>query len=208
MALAKVMVADDQPLILEALTARLALLGMPITAVAPGGLCLLDTFVEAQPDVLVLDVKLQAGSGLGIARQLLSRAPNARLVFFAQQTQMSIISDVYRLGARGYVTKDMPISILADSIRTAHRGDIYFMPGMAERVATTHERSPYSLLAEREMAVFKLMATGLSIQEIASALRVTRKTAGLICAAVRSKLSAPRSADITRLAVRYEVIDA
>jgi DNA-binding NarL/FixJ family response regulator len=165
-----------------------------------------------QPDVLVLDIRFgEALTGLDVARDILGRQPEARIVFLTQFDQDSLIKECYRIGARAFITKDCDPEELAAAVRRAHAGALYFMPRIAERLASLSvqgDASPQSLLDERALEIFTLMAEGLTNAEIAERLDVSSKTISNASQAIKDKLGVHRAADITRLAVRYGLLQA
>ncbi|RTL32534.1 MAG: response regulator transcription factor [Burkholderiales bacterium] len=208
MGMPTVLLADDHPVITDGVASGLALFGMPVVSVVHDGARVTAAFEEHRPDVAVLDVRLGGVSGLSVAREILTSHPPAKLIFFSQYEQVSIIAESYRIGVKGYVTKDQSMNMLAHAIRNVHSGGVFFMPGVSDILVTHPAAAPSHTLTPREMRALKLLATGLTVQEVALDLGVTRKTAGLVCAAVRRKLGASRTAELVRLAINFGVVDA
>lgn len=211
MAQVRVMIADDHPLIIEGLSAALKRLGLMVVGQAETTAAVIPKFVEAKPDVLVLDVRFGPGpTGLDVARELLVKAPSARIVFYSQFDQDEIVREAYRLGGAAFVTKNSAPQALARAIEEAHAGKTYFLPEIAERMALLGVRgdtSPRSRLDDREIEVFMQLADGFTNNEIAARMKLSAKTIGMIGQAVREKLGVQRATDLTRLAVRHGMID-
>lgn len=211
MAQVRVMIADDHPLIIEGLSAALKRLGLMVVGQVETAAAVIPKFVEAKPDVLVLDVRFGPGpTGLDVARELLVKAPSARIVFYSQFDQDEIVREAYRLGGAAFVTKNSSPQALARAIEEAHAGKTYFLPEIAERMALLGVRgdsSPRSRLDEREIEVFMQLADGFTNNEIAARMKLSAKTIGTIGQAVREKLGVQRATDLTRLAVRHGMID-
>lgn len=211
MATIKVLLADDHPLILEGLRAALTKRGMRIIGETGSADEVVGRFRQCRPDVLVLDLRFgQGATGLDVARALLSQQPEARIVFYSQFDQDEVIREAYRLGAAAYITKNQPPDVLARAITEAARGKTYFVPAIAERLALLGVRgdgSPRARLDPREAEVFVQLASGLTNNEIAERMSLSSKTIGVIAQAIREKLGVQRTAEMTRLAVRYGMID-
>lgn len=211
MAQVQVMIADDHPLIIEGLSAALRRLGLSVVGQAETAETVIPAFMETKPDVLVLDVRFGPGpTGLDVARELLGKAPTARIVFYSQFDQDEIVREAYRLGGAAFITKNTLPAALARAIEEAHAGKTYFLPDIAERMALLGVRgdsSPRSKLDEREMEVFMQLAGGFTNNEIAARMKLSAKTIGTIGQAVREKLGVQRATDLTRLAVRHGMID-
>lgn len=211
MANIKVLLADDHPLILEGLKAALTKRNMRIVGETGSAEEVVSLFRQCRPDVLVLDLRFgQGATGMDVTRSLLSKDPEARIVFYSQFDQNEVIREAYRLGAMAYVTKNQPPGVLASAIEEAARGKTYFVPAIAERLALLGVRgdeSPRSRLDAREAEVFVQLANGLTNNEIAERMSLSSKTIGVIAQAIREKLGVQRAAEMTRLAVRYGMID-
>jgi two-component system invasion response regulator UvrY len=211
MATIKVLLADDHPLILEGLKATLGKRQVRVVGETGSTDEVIGLYRQCRPDVLVLDLRFGQGpTGLDVARSLLSKEPEARIVFYSQFDQDEVIREAYRIGASAYVTKNQPPEILAQAIGEAARGKTYFVPSIAERLAllgVRGDKSPRARLDTREAEVFVQLANGLTNNEIAARMRLSSKTIGVIAQAIREKLGVQRAAEMTRLAVRYGMID-
>lgn len=211
MATIKVLLADDHPLILEGLKAALTKKSMRVVGATGSADEVMGLYRQCRPDVLVLDLRFgQGATGLDVARSLLSKEPEARIVFYSQFDQDEVIREAYRIGASAYITKNQPPDVLAKAIAEAARGKTYFVPAIAERLALLGVRgdeSPRARLDAREAEVFVQLANGFTNNEIAAQMSLSSKTIGVIAQAIREKLGVQRAAELTRLAVRYGMID-
>lgn len=166
---------------------------------------------QLRPDVAVLDVRFGPGpTGLDVARELLAQQPGSRVVFYSQFDQDEVIRDAYRLGGAAFVTKNQKPEILFEAITVAAQGKTFFPPAIAERLAVLGlhgDESPRARLDARELEVFLHLASGLNNNEIAEQMGLSSKTIGMVGQTVREKLGVQRGAELTRLAVRYGLID-
>jgi two-component system, NarL family, invasion response regulator UvrY len=211
MAALRVLIADDHPLIIEGLIGALKRLGLRVAGQVQRATDVVANYMQTRPDVLVLDVRFGPGpTGLDVARELIARDANARIVFYSQFDQNEVIREAYRLGGAAFITKDTRPEVLARAIGEAHAGRTFFLPEIAERLALLGVRgdpSPRSMLDEREVEVFMLMAGGLTNNEIAERMSLSAKTIGSIGQSVKEKLGVQRATDMTRLAVRHGMLD-
>jgi len=206
----RIMLADDHPVVMTGFAMSLEGPDMEVVAQARTPEEALQHYAAVQPDVLILDIRFGGQlTGLDIARQVFEQSPAARIVFLSQFDQDSLIKEAYRIGARAFITKDCDPEELAAAVRRAQDGELYFMPAIAERLASLSVRgdaSPQSLLDERSLEIFRMMAEGLTNAEIAEQLDVSSKTISNTSQAIKDKLGVFRAADITRLAVRHGLI--
>jgi len=206
----RVLVADDHPLVIKGLPDVLAPFGIDVVAAISGAAEVLTRYKELRPDVVVLDVRLGPARGLEVVQQLLKMDSKARVVVYSHFDQDHVVREAYRVGAKAFLPKNAEIEVLAEAISAARNSSTYFLPSIAERLALMSVRGdepPQAVLSERELTVFKLMAEGLTNIEIAEKLSLTQKTIGVIAQAVRDKLKVSRQADLTKLAIRHQLID-
>jgi DNA-binding NarL/FixJ family response regulator len=207
-----VLLADDHPIVMTGFAMSLAAEGMQVMGQAKTPQEAVTQFTALSPDVLVLDIRFGAElTGLDAARTILQEHPDANIVFLSQFDQDALIKETYRLGAKAFVTKDCDPADLAIAVQKASLGELYFMPSIAERLANLSVRgdaSPQSLLDERSLEIFRLMAEGLTNVEIADKLDLSPKTISNVSQAIKDKLGIHRPALITKLAVKYGLIEA
>lgn len=208
----KVLLADDHPIVMSGCQASLSSLGIDTIGQAKTPADAIRMYAELRPDVLVLDVKFgQSQTGFDAAKGILKADAAAKIVFWSQCDQDSVIKEAYRVGGFAYVTKVADPAELAAAITSAHGGHMYFHPAIAERLASLSvrgDKSPQVLLDERELEVFKLMAQGLTNLEIANHLHLATRTISSISQTIKDKLGVQRPADITLMAVRHAIIEA
>lgn len=207
----RVLLADDHPIVMKGFAMSLEAEGMEVVGQARTPAEAVAMYTEARPDVAVLDMRFGTElTGLDAAQQILKADPGAKIVFLSQFDQDSLIKETYRIGAHAFVTKDCDPADLATAVRHAHDGKLYFLPQIAERLASLAVRgdvSPQSQLDERGLEIFKLMAEGLTNAEIAEKLNLSTKTISNISQSVKEKLGVHRQAYITKLAVKHGLIE-
>ncbi|MBR7801369.1 response regulator transcription factor [Undibacterium fentianense] len=207
----RVLLADDHPIVMTGFAMSLSAEGVNVVGQAKTPQEAVQQFEALRPDVVVLDIRFGAEmTGLDAARQIMEKHREAQIVFLSQFDQDALIKETYRLGAKAFVTKDCDPAELAVAVHRASQGELYFMPHIAERLANLSVRgdaSPQTLLDERSLAIFKLMAEGLTNVEIAEKLDLSQKTISNISQAVKEKLGIHRPALITKLAVKHGLIE-
>lgn len=208
----RVLLADDHPIVMTGFAMSLETEGVQVIAQVKTPQEAIETFAQLQPDVAILDIRFGAElTGLDAAKTILQQFPDANIIFLSQFDQDALIKETYRLGAKAFVTKDCDPADLAIAVQKAYEGELYFAPHIAERLANLSVRgdtSPQSLLAQRELEIFTMMAEGLTNVEIAEKLDLSQKTISNISQAVKERLGIHRPALITKLAVKYGLIQA
>lgn len=203
------MIADDHPQITSGLSFALESYGILQVAAVNDGALVVSTYLKIRPDVLVLDLRMGAVGGLDVARELLAIDPTAKIVFYSQFDQDHIVQEAYKIGGKGFVTKNRATSILVDAIKTVHSGETFFLPEIAsrlEKISSINRRSPAEVLSEREFAVFKHMALGLTNPEIAAALGLSESTVMMMANSVKTALGVTRLPELKQLAIQHNVL--
>lgn len=207
----RVSLADDHPLLMAGFAMALADFGIEVIAKNRTPDEAIASYGELKPDVLVLDIKFAGQkSGLDAAKAVLTDFPDAKIVFLSQFDSDSLITEAYKIGGYAYVTKDREPSELAAAIKKAQQRSRFFLPAIAERLAVLSiggDSSPLAVLDSRELDVFKLMAQGLTLAEIAQRLDLSIKTISNTSLSIKDKLGTQRIADLTLLAVKHGLIE-
>ena len=128
----RVMLADDHPIVMTGFAMSLSAQGMEVVGQAKSPSEAIAMYMEFKPDVAVLDIRFGTElTGMDAAQNILRNDPKAKIVFLSQFDQDSLIKETYRLGAHAFVTKDCDPADLADAVRHAHAGKLYFLPQIA-----------------------------------------------------------------------------
>lgn len=144
-------------------------------------------------DVLLLDVRMPGCDGIDLLRrQSAALPPTIMLTTFDDD---AVLFEAMRLGARGFLLKDISLERLADGLRAVAGGATLFRPGMTERVRASYQRTHGATaaagaagLTRREIEILALMAGGLSNAEIGAALGVSEGTVKNHVSSILSKL--------------------
>lgn len=157
----------------------------------------------ADPDVVLLDVHLPGGNGQEVLRQCHG---SARFLALSVSDASEDVIGVVRLGARGYVTKDITAAALGDAIRQVAGGDAVFSPRLAGFVLDAFTGSAAQAddeldrLTARERDVMRLIARGYTYKEAADDLFVSVKTVETHMSAVLRKLQLSNRRELARWA--------
>lgn len=166
-------------------------------------------FCELRPQVVVMDISLPRISGIEVTRRMMARDVAARVLVFSMHEDVVFASRALAAGARGYIAKSAAPEVLVEAIRRVASGRNYVDHAMAEKLALQRVGSdpdPVSVLTEREFEVFRLLAQGQPVAEIARILNLTAKTVANHQSSVRQKLGVDNAAQLVRLAARHGLI--
>jgi DNA-binding NarL/FixJ family response regulator len=200
----RLLVVDDHPIVRQGLVAVLE--DEPeftVVGSVPSAEAALAQIASAAPDVILLDLELGGGmDGVAAIGPLLAAQPAARiLVFTAYDTSERVFAAV-QAGAKGYLLKGAPVEELTRAIRTVYADGSY----LESRVAATllaEVRAPRrggGRLSERERAVLRLVAAGLTSKQIARELTITERTVQFHVTGLLNKLGAESRAQAVAIA--------
>jgi two-component system response regulator DesR len=191
----RVIIAEDQGLILGALAALLELEGdITVVAQAGNGNDALAEVRKHKPDVLLTDIEMPGMSGLDIAA-ILKNESATRIIIVTMFARPGYLRRAMEAGANGYLLKARPSHELADAVRRVHRGLRVIDPDLASEAWGEHDP-----LTDRERQVLRLTADGLSTADIAQQLGLSPGTARNYLSESIDKLGAANRHDAARIA--------
>lgn len=206
----RVILVDDHNVVRSGLR-RLLELGGDIKVVAEGssGEQACKIYGDFETDVLVMDLSMPGIGGLEALRRILSLAPKAKIVIFTMHENATFATQALASGARGYVAKSSLADDLLLAVREVAAGKTYISPHIAQKVvlqSMSGERDPIDQLSAREFEVFRLLAEGIGIDDIAKNLNISQKTAANYQTIIKQKLGISNAVELVRLAIRHGVI--
>jgi DNA-binding NarL/FixJ family response regulator len=171
--------------------------------------------LDAEPDVVLLDVHMPGGGGVQVIRGVADRRPAQRFLALSVSDAAEDVIAIIRAGARGYVTKSISARELADAIDRVRDGDAVFSPRLAGFVLDAfHGEIPedeidpeLDQLTAREREVLRLIARGYLYKEIALRLNISPKTVEAHVGAVLRKLQLSSRHELSRWAVERRLVD-
>ncbi len=179
----RILIADDHGVIRGGLRALLAAFS-DITVVgeaSDGGEAIAKT-MELKPDILLMDLSMPNIGGIEATRQLSQSMPNLRILILTVHEDESLLKEVIRAGASGYVVKRAAEEDLIHAIRVVARGDLYVHPSMTRSLfnepsqTTSSKSSEIESLTLREIEVLQLLAKGYTNRQIADQLSLSPRT--------------------------------
>ena len=192
----RILVAEDQAMVLGALTALLDIEDdFEVIAQARSGDEALTLALKHRPDVVVTDIEMPGLTGLDLAAQLREKGCNCRIVILTTFARPGYLRRALEVGASGYLLKDAPSAQLADAIRRVAAGGRAIDPSLATEAWT--EPDP---LTDRERQVLRLADEGLSGAEIAKRLKLSEGTVRNYLSESIGKLGARNRVEAARLA--------
>ncbi len=174
---------------------------------------LLENLKSKQPDILLLDIKMPGLSGICVAQILQKDYPNIKVVMLSSNMDKESIDESVKAGCSGYLSKDIAEEEFIEALQKIKAGENYFSKGIQQTVFNnytkqTKEEATFKsdILTERELDVIKLFAEGLSYNEIAEQLFISKRTVETHKKNILEKLELKSTVDLVKYAIVNGII--
>lgn len=201
----RTMIVDDDKLVAISLKTILeADEAVEVLAIGSNGAEGIALYREYQPDVLLMDIRMEIMSGLEAAEEILREFPDAKILFLTTFSDDEYIVRALSIGAKGYILKQ-DFEGIVPALKAVYGGQSVFggeIVGKIPVLMQTQEKFDYSRydISEKEQGIIMLVAEGLSNKEIAERLFLSEGTVRNYISVVLEKLALR---DRTQLAVFY-----
>jgi DNA-binding NarL/FixJ family response regulator len=206
----RVMLVDDHPVWIEAMSGDLEAAGFQIVATASTGDETLRRARATRPDVIVMDLQIPAPDGATCTEILLREFPGMHVLVISASGERDDVLRAIKAGAKGYLVKSATPEELLEGVRRTADGDAVFTPGLAGLVlgefrrmisdAAKHNDSG-PMLTTRETEVLRRVAKGMAYREIADELFVSHRTVQNHVQNVLRKLQLHNRVELTLYAI-------
>ena len=196
-------VADDHPVVLEAVCALLESRGVDVQGRARDGEGALALITEKHPPLALVDLRLPGMSGSAVAREARRLSPETSVIVYTGQTDAACMTEVLDAGAKGFVLKDAPLEDLMRAIEMVADGGVYVDPALASVVI---DSKGTGRLTPREREVLRLAAEGLSSEKIGERLFLSPQTVRGHVGNAMGKLQAHTRTQAVATALRERLI--
>ncbi|AOZ92935.1 response regulator transcription factor [Paenibacillus crassostreae] len=213
MAKIKVLLADDQELILESLHIVLSMEeDLEIVGLAKNGEEAIEGCEQFQPDIVLMDINMPVMDGVAATAIIKERIPLIKVIMLTSYREVEYVLAALSHGAEGYLLKAIHPKDLAAGIRVVHAGGTLITQEMASKMiknmnnTTTTKSNEYGLSA-REIEVLHKLASGLRNQDIAEALFLSEGTVKNYISTIYSKLNVRGRREAARKARDSGIMD-
>jgi DNA-binding NarL/FixJ family response regulator len=160
-------------------------------------------------DVVICDLNMPGRSGLDALHQIKLLSPNLPVLIMSIYSEDQYALRTIRSGAAGYLNKEHIHDELINAIQTVMQGKKFITSAVAELLVdsfTSSVAQPHNLLSDREFDVFKLLASGKSVSEIAEQLSLSATTVSTYRSRMMEKMKMRSNAELTRYAIEKNLI--
>jgi DNA-binding NarL/FixJ family response regulator len=206
----RVLLVDDHPIVREGMATRIEMEGdMVVSGMAETADQALDLIRQSEPDIVITDLSLSGRPGLELIKEIRASWAALPVLVLSIHDEELWAERVLRAGAQGYVMKSHATEKVMEAMRRVLAGGMWLSDNMSSTLLgrlTQHRQPPIhgmplSTLSDRELEVFQMIGTGLSVKEIAQQLFLSAKTVEVHREHIKEKLGMRSSAELLRYAV-------
>jgi|SRR5210317_512235 len=195
----KLLLVDDHEVVRSGLKTLLSNLSFDVIDEACSGKKAYEMAQNNQYDLIIMDISMDGISGLDAVSKILNRIPQQNILILSMHDSDLVIQKAKNAGAKGYVTKSDISDNLIKAIQSIDSGQDFFPQ-------TLSSLNPIDQLNEREFEVFKMIASGFNLADIANDLDISQKTVANYQTSIKQKLKLTNPIEFYKLAVEYKLI--
>ncbi|HEX5510832.1 MAG TPA: response regulator transcription factor [Actinomycetales bacterium] len=189
----RVLLVDDQALVRTGFRLILERAELDVVAEAGDGLEAVEAARQECPDVVLMDIRMPKLDGIEATRRIVTAQPQVRVLALTTFDLDEYVMAAVRAGASGFMLKDVEPEDLVHAVRVVARGDAMLAPELTRRLLDRFVSAPVARrlpeeVTDRETAVLKLVARGLSNTEIAGELFLSEATVKTYVSRLLTKL--------------------
>jgi DNA-binding NarL/FixJ family response regulator len=215
----KILVVDDHNLVRDGIVTMLtSCVDFEIIGEAQDGEEAINKAYLMRPDIILMDIFLPGMNGVEAARIIKSKLPEIKILFLSMEVSQEYLEEVIKIGAEGYVLKDIRKSELAGAVRSAVGGTPYFSKGISDLVFKKYLKAnsgegevknvpPPEKLTDRELEIVKLLSQGINKREIADKLFISPRTVDAHRSHIMEKLGLKSTVELVKYAIKNQIIE-
>jgi DNA-binding NarL/FixJ family response regulator len=208
-----ILIVDDHNLFRNGLKLLLnATPNMQVIGEADNGKNFLDLLNTTIPDIVLMDIDMPVMGGIEATQLAMQRFPQLNIITLSMFGEEEYYFKMIDAGARGFLIKNSDISEVRDAIRTVYDGRTYFSEDLLlnivkniRTVSITQKET--SMLSEREIEVLQQICLGLSNNEIADLLHISKRTVDKHRANLLEKTNSKNTANLVMYAMKHKLIE-
>jgi DNA-binding NarL/FixJ family response regulator len=208
----RIVLADDHTIVREGLKQLLlAADGLEIVGEARDGHEAMTAVRELDFDLLLLDMSMPGKSGIELIKQVRAEKPKLRILILSMHEERQYAIRAIRAGASGYLTKESASRQLVEAIRKVASGGAFISAEVAEQLALgampDAKGALHESLSDREFQVFRMLAEGKSVSDIAERLHLSVKTVSTHKSNIMHKMRMETVGDLIRYALAHRLVE-
>lgn len=211
----RILIADDHAMVRDGVKNLISKNAeLEVVAEAQTGKQALELFDNLKPDLMILDISMPDMNGMEVSKEILNKNPAANIVVLSMYEDGDYISRCIEYGVKGYVIKNESGAELDYAIKSVLQGKNYFSRHVqdvifkkyTESVAKKKPKEDLVKLTQREIEIIKLIAEGLTSQQMADKLFISPRTVETHRANLMKKLVVKNAVELIKKAQQLELI--
>jgi DNA-binding NarL/FixJ family response regulator len=208
----RVLLADDHAIVRSGLKQLLLLADdIQVAGEATDGGQVMDRLRSERFDLVLLDMNMPGISGLDLIARIRLQGNPTPILVLSMRDEVEVVRRTLSAGANGYLTKSNEPEVLLAAIRKTAAGRRFIDPllvdDMVFSLVEPDARPPHEQLSDREFHIFRLLASGKTVNDIASELAISNKTVSTHKARLMQKMHLGSNADLVRYGVEHGLIE-
>jgi DNA-binding NarL/FixJ family response regulator len=208
----KVAITDDHPIVANGLKKILAEHpNLEVVGVYATGKAMMNEIDGALPDVLLLDMNMPDLQGPDLARQLLKKHPEVKIIVLSSSDITVQVKKMLQIGCKGYLLKDSDDATIVQAIETVYNGGEFLSPALQQQLVNdlfkSKSQKSNTMLTRREKEVLQLITQEFTNQEIADKLFISLHTVDNHRSSLLQKLDVKNTAGLVKKAIENGLVD-
>jgi DNA-binding NarL/FixJ family response regulator len=206
----KVYLVDDHAVVREGYKHLLEKANIKVVAEATSGEEAYLNYEAIKPDVVIMDLSMPGMGGIETIKKILAKDKHAKILAFSMHDDVVFCSRAMQAGASGYVTKSSAPNVLVEAVFAVVANKKFISHDLAHTIATQRLKPDSALdsLTPREFEVFRLLAKGLSLEEVANTLNLNYKTIANHQTHLLQKLHVENRSQLVLAAIKLNILEA
>ncbi|HNF48852.1 MAG TPA: response regulator transcription factor [Chitinophagales bacterium] len=214
----KLVIVDDHQIFLDGIVSLLEdEPGIKITGTAHNGSEALSLIKQTKPDVVLMDINMPVMDGIEATKQLKQSQQDVKVLMLTMHSEPRFIKECLEIGAKGYVLKNISKDELLKAIETVYQDKPYLHPEAQEKLISSMSNSEdkeddrnydelAALITQRELEILQLIALGLTSQDIAQKLFISKNTVETHRKNMLAKLNVNNTAALLKIAYKKGLV--
>jgi DNA-binding NarL/FixJ family response regulator len=165
---------------------------------------------QSDADVLLLDISLPDRSGMEALKYIKRENSHIAVLMLSMHREDEYAIRALKSGAAGYLCKQSASSELVNAIKTVAKGKKYITPEVAEilanQIGRDDQKASHELLSDREYQTFIMIASGMSVTDVANKLSLSVKTVSMYRTRLLEKMQLKHNAELTHYAFKHNLV--
>ncbi len=207
----RILICDDHKIVRLGLVHLISMLeGVTFVSEAKDGTEALNILKKESFDIVLMDISLPGMSGLEALEVIKSKWPSVRVLMLSMLPQEQYAVRALKMGASGYLTKDIAAEDLLAALTKVYSGGTYITDSLAEKLANQLNQDSHLLkhesLSRREFEILIHLANGKSIKEIGNTLFISNKTVSTHRKRIMEKMDMARNTELAKYCIEHKLM--